>query len=309
MAYKDSLFRSIFGNARSALNLYNALHGTAYTEQDTEVVINTLDETLWTWRKNDLSFLVNRSLIVVAEHQSTINENMPFRFLRYACRLFENSIEDRKAVYRKERIGFFRPRFILCYNGHEDLPDRKTMLLSDSYMDVPGFEEVKLELEVEVYNINDGRNRGIIEACEELKGYAYFALRADLHRQDLAGRGETAGREALTREAIKRAIRDCRKAGLLVEFWENLSAEEMNMLVTEWSLETALEVSKEEGEQRGERRGIRIGEQRGEQRGIRIGEQRGIELGANQVLELIDKGYTVEDIRRELRAKAETADQ
>jgi len=75
MAYKDSLFRSIFGNRKSALALYNAVHGTTYDLADTEVVINTLGETLWTQRKNDLSFLVNRTLVVVAEHQSTINEN------------------------------------------------------------------------------------------------------------------------------------------------------------------------------------------------------------------------------------------
>ena len=101
MAYKDSLFRSIFGNAKSALALYNAVHGTSLDARDTEVVMNTLNETLWTPRKNDLSFLINRGLVVVAEHQSTINENMPYRMLQYVCRLFEKGIEDKKAVYRQ----------------------------------------------------------------------------------------------------------------------------------------------------------------------------------------------------------------
>jgi len=36
-----------------------------------------------------------------AEHQSTINENMPYRMLQYVCRLFEKGIEDKKAVYRQ----------------------------------------------------------------------------------------------------------------------------------------------------------------------------------------------------------------
>jgi len=65
MAYKDSLFRSIFGNEKSALALYNAVHGTSHDTRDTEVVMNTLNETLWTPRKNDLSFLINRSLVVL----------------------------------------------------------------------------------------------------------------------------------------------------------------------------------------------------------------------------------------------------
>jgi len=58
MAYKDSLFRSIFGNGKSALALYNAVEGTNHGG-DTRIVMNTLEETLWTRRRNDLSFTLN----------------------------------------------------------------------------------------------------------------------------------------------------------------------------------------------------------------------------------------------------------
>ena len=60
MAYKDTMFRSLFNNKKSLLELYNALHGTNHREGDTEIIINTLNETLVSRRKNDISFIFKR---------------------------------------------------------------------------------------------------------------------------------------------------------------------------------------------------------------------------------------------------------
>jgi len=263
MAYKDSLFRSIFGNEKSALGLYNAVHRTSLDPRDTEVVINTLSETLWAPGKNDLSFLVNKSLVVIAEHQSTVNENMPYRMLQYVCRLFENGVTDKKAVYRRALVRHARPRFILFFNGAAPFPDRKKMRLSDSFEAVAGFEGVALELEVDVYNINEGRNRGILEACAELKGYAFLVSRVRLLEKELAAGCEGLSRKETTQKAIRQAIRECKAAGLLWEFLENMSQEEINMLATDWNMETALEVSREEGFERGWEKGRGEGREEG----------------------------------------------
>ena len=253
MAYKDSLFRSIFANEKSALALCDAVLGTSHSGGNPQVVMNTLGETLWTPRKNDLSFILNDCLVVIVEHQSTINENMPYRMLQYICRLFDNDISDRKAIYRQARIELLRPIFIVLYNGPTDFPDRKILRLSDAFRKVPGFEGISLELEVYVYNVNEGRNRSIMESCAELKGYAYFVSRVRRHEADLLKPG-TNRREA-TIDAIRLAVRDCKRVGLLNEYWENLSQEDMNMLVAEWDMETALEVREEEGFERGREEG------------------------------------------------------
>ena len=51
---KDILFRLVFGDDRQALlQLYNALHGTAYTNPH-ELQIVTLDNAIYISRKNDL---------------------------------------------------------------------------------------------------------------------------------------------------------------------------------------------------------------------------------------------------------------
>ncbi|MDR1147491.1 MAG: hypothetical protein LBK66_02555, partial [Spirochaetaceae bacterium] len=78
--YKDSLFRSLFSNKEAFLSLYNAVSGSNYGA-DTEVVINTLSDTLFTSKKNDVSGIFDRKLVVATDQQASVNENMPFRFL------------------------------------------------------------------------------------------------------------------------------------------------------------------------------------------------------------------------------------
>jgi len=294
MAYKDSLFRSIFNNEKSALALYSAVSGESRSAESADVVMTTLAETLWTPRKNDLSFTVNGSLVVIAEHQSTINENMPYRMLQYVCRLFESGITDKKAVYRKALAKHPRPRFIVFFNGAEPCDDYSQMLLSDSY-EAPlpgGYDGKALELAVDVYNVNEGRNSAIMMACEELKGYAFFVSRAKHHEKELAARGELS-REEITLKTIRQAIRDCKEAGLLVGFWEKMSQEDVNMLANDWNFETALEVEREEGFEKGMERGIEIGVGKGRERGRIEGREEGVETVAVNALA---KGYSIEQI-------------
>jgi hypothetical protein len=157
--YKDSLFRSLFSDKKAFLSLYNAVSGSNYGD-DTEVAINTLSDTLFTSRKNDLSGLFDRKFVVFAEQQASVNENMPFRFLSPVARLFENGISDRNAVYRQRLVKLPRPEFIVLYNGSAGYPDRTTLKLSDAFEQVEGNSAVNLELTVKVFNIEKGAQRG-----------------------------------------------------------------------------------------------------------------------------------------------------
>jgi hypothetical protein len=150
--YKDSLFRSLFGNKEAFLSFYSAVSGSNYGE-DTEVAINTLSDTLFTSKKNDVSGIFDRKLVVVAEQQASVNENMPFRVLSPIARLIENSINDRNAVYRQSLVKLPRPEFIVLYNGSAGYPDRTTLRLSDTFERVEGNAAVNLELTVKVYKI------------------------------------------------------------------------------------------------------------------------------------------------------------
>ena len=58
------------------LSLYNALHGTSL-DTSTELKPLKLEQAMYTKLSNDVSCLIDNKIIVLAEHQSTINENMP----------------------------------------------------------------------------------------------------------------------------------------------------------------------------------------------------------------------------------------
>lgn len=79
--YKDTVFRKLFSDRRNLLSLYNAINGTAYTDE-TKLEIVTLENAIYMGMKNDLAFIIDTNLFLY-EHQSTYNPNMPLRDLFY----------------------------------------------------------------------------------------------------------------------------------------------------------------------------------------------------------------------------------
>ncbi|MCL2520082.1 MAG: Rpn family recombination-promoting nuclease/putative transposase [Spirochaetaceae bacterium] len=61
-------------------------------------------------RVNDISFEVDGKLVVLIEHQSTINDNMPIRLLLYIARLYEKMLGDSDNIYKVKRIPLPRPQ-------------------------------------------------------------------------------------------------------------------------------------------------------------------------------------------------------
>ena len=86
--YKDSVFVDLFGtdiNAKERfLSLYSALSGQEL-DKETPIRYFKLEQVLYMGFHNDVSCLIDDNIIVLAEHQSTINENMPLRFLEYVA--------------------------------------------------------------------------------------------------------------------------------------------------------------------------------------------------------------------------------
>jgi hypothetical protein len=74
--YKDSVFTLLFNDKKRLLELYNAVNGTSFTNED-DIEINTLQNALFMGMINDISFTIAGMLVVLVEHQSTINPNMP----------------------------------------------------------------------------------------------------------------------------------------------------------------------------------------------------------------------------------------
>jgi predicted transposase/invertase (TIGR01784 family) len=255
--YKASVFTSLFSEPSLLLELYNALNKTD-CPPDTPVTIATLDDALFMDRVNDLAFVVDGKVVILVEHQSTINENMPFRFLAYLVRVYEN-LFDNRTFYKHKLVKIPYPEFVVLYNGKEKMPETVTLRLSDAFESSPEVADREPpELSVTVYNINDGHNAELLERSKTLGGYAAFIAKV---REQLE-------RGVNLTEAITQAVSDCVKADILAEFLRKNSKEVINMLTREWDWGVAEEVWREEAYETGVERGMERGMERGIERGV-----------------------------------------
>ena len=221
--YKNSVFKDLFHDEATALELYNALTGSRFTIED-GLCFTTLENALFMDKLNDISFTIGDRLVILVEHQSTINENMPLRALMYIGRVYEKII-DRRMIYRSTLFTIPTPEFYVLYNGVDDYPDEKTLILSDAFrrVDIPSAEKLPaLDLQVHVINVNKGHNEKILGRCEVLRGYAVFI--GQVRDRQKAGLSLA--------DAITNAIDFCVSNGILVEYLKNNSPEVHNMLFT-----------------------------------------------------------------------------
>ena len=171
--FKNTVFTSLFNNEERARELYNALANTNYGPE-TNVEITTLEDVLFMERINDVSFVIDDRIVVLIEHQSTINKNMPLRMLLYIARVYEKICEN-KNLYRSRMIKIPRPEFFVFYNGVKDnIPDKQTLKLSQMFKDYSKEMQIELEILVDVYNINKGHNPELAKRSVTLDGYEIF---------------------------------------------------------------------------------------------------------------------------------------
>ena len=94
--YKDRLYKMIFNDKSELLKLYNAINGTHY-DDPAMLTITTLDNAIYMTMENDLSFIIDMRLALY-EQQSTVNPNLPLRFLMYITDIYSAYTKDMSAV-------------------------------------------------------------------------------------------------------------------------------------------------------------------------------------------------------------------
>ena len=112
--YKDSVFTFLFSDPELLRELYGALEGVTLAA-DVPITINTLRDVLFKDRINDISFAIGDKLVVLIEHQSTINPNIAFRLLIYIAKIYEKII-GKKNIYASRLVRIPRPEFFVLYN-------------------------------------------------------------------------------------------------------------------------------------------------------------------------------------------------
>ena len=245
--YKSTVFAMLFGDRERLLRLYNAISGKNYQDPE-ELEINTLDNAIYMGMKNDLSFLIDDRLSLY-EHQSTVNPNMPLRFLLYISDLYSGMTVEEN-LYGRKAVNLPFPCFVIFYNGSEPQPDRKILRLSDLY--TVKSKEAQLELTAVLLNINRDHNRELLEACRDLKDYAEYVDRVRKYAGELS-----------LSEAVERAITECIREGILKEFLEKNRGEVKKMSIYEYDQEKHIRMERQDAWEDGMQEGIKEGELRG----------------------------------------------
>ena len=246
--HKNNVLTTLFKDPEQLIRLYNALTNSNLPP-DTPIEVVTLENVLYSGWHNDIAFIVDSRLVILVEHQSTINPNMPLRFLVYMAHTYEKLI-DSKAIYKDKLVRIPKPEFIVLYNGVKPFPDEIYLKLSDAFIEtqdlfVKNKFDPTLELEVRVLNINDGRNTALVKKCEELDGYVQLIGKIRAYQKG--------GIEL--EDALTRAVKDCIEEGILVKYLKDHASEAINMLTQEFDIEIAKQVWREEALEEGREEG------------------------------------------------------
>ncbi|MEL3907737.1 MAG: Rpn family recombination-promoting nuclease/putative transposase [Treponemataceae bacterium] len=247
---KDSVFTDLFAKDEKAklrfMNLYNALFNKNL-QDESQLKNVTLENVIFSRLKNDIAYVVENRLLVLLEHQSTINENMPLRCLLYVAREYEELV-DAKKRYARLVQEIPTPEFFALYNGVEKYPLKTQLKLSDAFTEKA---KPKLELVVTVININAEVENELLQKCTYLNEYALFVkMVRDYKKLD-------------KENGFVTAIKECIKQGILKEYLERKAREVISMLSIDYDYDTDVAVQVEEAREVALQEGLLAGRYEG----------------------------------------------
>ena len=277
--HKDALFRFIFKNPKDLLSLYNALNDTDYTDVS-DLTVTTLEDIVYMSYKNDISFILGSEMSLF-EHQSTFNPNMPLRGLFYFSTLYKKYVaENNIDIYSSKRAQIPIPRYIIFYNGRQEMLERCTLRLSDAFVkksDNYNSNQVTasdtssncnsskfqpaMEITAHMININIGNNAELMEKCRLLHDYASFI---GLIRDYISQENDI-------NTAVTLAINQAISHNILKEVLSVHTAEVRDMILTEYNEEQHIKNEKNISYDDGFNDGVECGIVQGVERGIEQG--------------------------------------
>ncbi|MBR2363414.1 MAG: Rpn family recombination-promoting nuclease/putative transposase, partial [Spirochaetaceae bacterium] len=276
---------------------------------------------------NDIAVLVNGQFILMIEHQSTINPNMPLRLLEYVARIYGN-IVDSTAKFSRHLVPLAKPEFIVFYTGDQELPPESYLYLSDAFpkqdtsdeTSLPGVlgagspqavlrkgevlggenprfrveglsppKEITLELKVKVCTIKSKHPSPVVHSCTDLEQYVQFL--------ELVEEAKAAGHK----HPLKRAIQEAVRRNILRDYLERKGGEVLSILMTEYDYATDMAVLKEEAYEDG----LFVGREEG----ISIGLERGAyEKALETARSMLEDGFPVSTVSKYTSLPLETVE-
>ena len=287
--YKSTLFVLVFGNHKeNLLDLVNAVNGTAYKDPE-EIEYTTLDSDrgFFVRLKNDLSFLIDKTMGIYEHQSSPTSANITVRMLHYYSDQLRK-LFDRKALYRWKPVQIAVPQFIVFYNGKDELDEETVLHLSDLFE--RKVIEPEIELRVRMLNINAGKNRELMNKCKSLAEYAEFVRRM---RESLNGLQDQRQRY----KAAVSVVDTCIREGILLDVLREHRDEVIEMYYWEYNEEEHRWAIEQDAKEKGMEQGLK--------QGLKQGLEQGLEQGTlieriRQITKKVNKGKSLDQIADEM---------
>ena len=244
--YRDSLFRKYFEHPDKLAALHELLTGIPTAEQNVE--IKTLKSVLFNRLKNDISFKVGDRFIVLFEHQSTINPNMPARMLLYSAMLYRKML-SKESIYSKKLIQLPAPEFYVLYNGKEPWTDNSKLYLSSAFAE----NQHNLELVVTVRNIRYNKDNELLQKYKPLHDYSFFVY--DVEKRVDSG-------DSLA-NAIRSSTDYCINHNIMRDYLSANYEEVFEMMSLRWNEKDAKKYWQKEAREEGHAAGLAEGRAQG----------------------------------------------
>ena len=243
---KASVFADLFGDdekdgKKNFLSLYNAIHDTNLTLEETKIERKKIPQAVIKTFYNDISMIINGKLIVLIEHQSTPNNNMPLRCLEYYVHLLYGIIPA-EARYKEALYKIPTPEFYVFYNGKKKIDKECIMKLSDAFIEKQ--EEPVCEVKVKFTNIRgeNGENLPVVQKCDILKQYCKFMEIVEYYKAQLKDQPT----DEEMKSSIDKAIEEAISRNILADYLTRNATEVRNMLQAEYDYNLDMQVKAEE---------------------------------------------------------------
>ncbi len=194
---KNSVFLDLFQNKSYLLKLYKTLHPEDETATEDSLTNVTIENILTDNLYNDLGFIVNNKLMILAEAQSTWTMNILVRILLYLAQSYHEYFQrTSQNYYKSKKVKMPKPELYVIFTGNKGLKPGKISLSKEF------FEGSDIDIEVRAKVIYESGTDDIINQ------YIIFCKVFN----------EQTKQYGMTRKAVTETIRICKDRNILREY-------------------------------------------------------------------------------------------
>ena len=218
---KDSVFTNLFGDSKYLLQFYQAIHPEDKDVKEDDLQTVTLENILTDGIYNDLGFIKDDKIMILAEAQSTWTSNIIIRALEYLVNSYRRYfLENDMDLYKSKKVRLPKPELYVIYTGNRKNRPEKITLTNEF------FHGEETAIEVTVKMIYDGKKGDIINQ--------YVAFTRILNAQIKLHGG--------TKTAILETISICKSKDVLKEYLEGKESEVIDIMMQLYDQEEIMRV-------------------------------------------------------------------